>query len=58
MQSNWKEPADGGNATAYRVQRREGDAEAWVDVGRQPWDWKSLYRDNWVGRNWSFALWL
>nr|VFJ90247.1 MAG: Fibronectin type III domain-containing protein [Candidatus Kentron sp. H]VFJ92417.1 MAG: Fibronectin type III domain-containing protein [Candidatus Kentron sp. H]VFJ99019.1 MAG: Fibronectin type III domain-containing protein [Candidatus Kentron sp. H] len=30
---DWKEPDEGGKVAAYRVQRREGDAEDWVDVG-------------------------
>nr|VFK17387.1 MAG: Fibronectin type III domain-containing protein [Candidatus Kentron sp. LFY] len=30
---DWKEPGDGGKVAAYKVQRREGDSENWVDVG-------------------------
>nr|VFK40847.1 MAG: Fibronectin type III domain-containing protein [Candidatus Kentron sp. TC] len=30
---DWKEPDDGGKVAAYRVQRREGDSESWVDAG-------------------------
>nr|VFJ65807.1 MAG: hypothetical protein BECKFM1743A_GA0114220_103915 [Candidatus Kentron sp. FM]VFJ68995.1 MAG: hypothetical protein BECKFM1743C_GA0114222_105075 [Candidatus Kentron sp. FM]VFK17710.1 MAG: hypothetical protein BECKFM1743B_GA0114221_104985 [Candidatus Kentron sp. FM] len=28
---DWKEPGDGGKVAAYKVQRREGDSEDWVD---------------------------
>jgi hypothetical protein len=30
---DWKEPADGGEAAAYRVQRRTRDTGDWTDVG-------------------------
>ncbi|MGK7901638.1 MAG: fibronectin type III domain-containing protein [Hormoscilla sp.] len=29
---NWKRPRDGGRVTAYKVQRRLGDQEDWMDV--------------------------
>ena len=30
---DWKQPDEGGKAAAYRVQRREGDSETWLDAG-------------------------
>nr|VFK81094.1 MAG: hypothetical protein BECKSD772D_GA0070982_12193 [Candidatus Kentron sp. SD] len=34
---DWKQPNKGGKAAAYKIQRREGDSETWLDAGRQPW---------------------
>nr|VFK54756.1 MAG: hypothetical protein BECKTUN1418F_GA0071002_10546 [Candidatus Kentron sp. TUN]VFK59583.1 MAG: hypothetical protein BECKTUN1418E_GA0071001_10546 [Candidatus Kentron sp. TUN] len=31
IQLDWKEPTDGGKVAAYKIQRREGDLEIWVD---------------------------
>jgi hypothetical protein len=30
---DWKEPADGGQVSAYRIQRRKRDGGTWMDVG-------------------------
>nr|VFK39069.1 MAG: Fibronectin type III domain-containing protein [Candidatus Kentron sp. SD]VFK43966.1 MAG: Fibronectin type III domain-containing protein [Candidatus Kentron sp. SD]VFK78915.1 MAG: Fibronectin type III domain-containing protein [Candidatus Kentron sp. SD] len=29
----WKKPTDGGKVASYKIQRREGDAETWIDAG-------------------------
>nr|VFK51665.1 MAG: Fibronectin type III domain-containing protein [Candidatus Kentron sp. TC] len=30
---DWKQPDEGGKAAAYKIQRREGDSETWLDAG-------------------------
>nr|VFK79655.1 MAG: hypothetical protein BECKSD772D_GA0070982_105826 [Candidatus Kentron sp. SD] len=30
---DWKQPDEGGKAVAYKIQRREGDSETWLDAG-------------------------
>lgn len=30
---DWKQPKEGGKATAYRIQRREADSQTWLDTG-------------------------
>lgn len=30
---DWKQPDEGGKAAAYKIQRREGNSETWLDAG-------------------------
>nr|VFJ87178.1 MAG: Fibronectin type III domain-containing protein [Candidatus Kentron sp. H]VFJ88820.1 MAG: Fibronectin type III domain-containing protein [Candidatus Kentron sp. H]VFJ95070.1 MAG: Fibronectin type III domain-containing protein [Candidatus Kentron sp. H] len=30
---HWKKPIDGGKVASYKIQRKEGDSENWLDVG-------------------------
>nr|VFK24132.1 MAG: hypothetical protein BECKLFY1418C_GA0070996_11685 [Candidatus Kentron sp. LFY] len=54
---DWKRPDEGGKAAAYKIQRREGDAETWLDAGRQPWIPKLPSPTNRAASAWSSGPW-